>query len=300
MSRDTTVVDIVMPYYGDVALMRIAVNSVLAQDNKSWRLTVVDDGTEPGVPQWFEKLGDDRVRYERNERNLGVTANFNKCVGLIEHDLAVIMGCDDVMLPNYVDTILAVHADHPDAGIIQPGVQVIDAAGAPARTLVDEVKRRVYAPRFRRRLVMAGEDLAVSLLRADWLYFPSLCWRSAALKQVAFSEEYAVIQDLALLLELIRRGENMVVDDTLCFQYRRHSHSKSSETAVNGSRFTEAGRFFAAVASTMAGHGWRRAARVARLHLSSRVFALTYLPAALKHRSGVRELARHAFEWPKA
>jgi glycosyltransferase involved in cell wall biosynthesis len=290
------IVDIVMPYYGDADLMRAAVRSVLAQDDPHWRLTVVDDGTVAGVPEWFAGLGDDRVRYLRNEHNLGVTGNFNKCLDLLEHEVAVLMGCDDLLRPNYVRTVLAVYADHPDAGIVQPGVQVIDEHGAPTRTLVDTAKRFAYAPKVRGRRVLAGEELAVSLLRGDWLYFPSLCWRTEALKSVRFRADLRVIQDLALLIELVLRGERLVVDDTLGFNYRRHGASESSATALNGSRFTEATTFFLDTARTMDEHGWRHAARVSRWHVSSRVFALTLLPQALQQRGSgaVPALLRHA------
>ncbi|OLR93147.1 glycosyl transferase family 2 [Actinokineospora bangkokensis] len=284
-----------MPYYGDVALMQAAVRSVQAQDDPNWRLTVVDDGTAEGVPEWFAGLGDERVRYQRNEVNLGVTGNFNKSLSLAEHERVVIMGCDDLLLPNYVGVVRAVHADHPGAGIIQPGVRVIDGSGQEVRTLVDEAKRRVYAPKVDGRLVLSGEDLAVSLLRGDWLYFPALCWRTEAIQAVPFPAELRVIQDLAVLIELVRRGESLVVDDTTAFCYRRHAGSESSGAAVDGSRFTEAGRYFTDTADRMAAHGWHRAARVARLHLSSRVFALTLLPQALKGRSGVGPLTRHVF-----
>ena len=286
-------VDVVMPYYGDVALMQSAVRSVLAQDDPNWRLTVVDDGTADGVPEWFADLDDERVRYQRNETNLGITANFNKSLSLAEHERVVIMGCDDLLLPNYVGLVRAVHAEHPDAGIIQPGVRVIDGSGAEVRTLVDEAKRRVYAPKVDGRLVMQGEDLAVSLLRGDWLYFPSLCWRTKAVQAVGFPPQLRVIQDLALLVEMVRRGESLVVDPTTAFCYRRHASSESSGAAVDGSRFTEAGKFFTDTADQLAEHGWSRAARVSRLHLSSRIFALTMLPQALRHRAGIGPLAKH-------
>ncbi|EWC61754.1 glycosyl transferase, family 2 [Actinokineospora spheciospongiae] len=288
-------IDIVMPYYGDVALMQAAVRSVLAQDDPNWRLTVVDDGTAEGVPEWFAGLGDDRVRYQRNEVNLGVTGNFNKCLALAEHERVVILGCDDLLLPNYVGLVRAVHAEHPGAGIIQPGVRVIDGSGAEIRTLVDEAKRRVYAPKVRGRLLLSGEDLAVSLLRGDWLYFPSLCWKTEAIQAVGFPEHLKVIQDLALLVELVRRGESLVVDETTAFCYRRHASSESSWSAADGSRFTEAGRFFTDTADRMAEHGWPRAAGVARRHVSSRIFALTMLPQALRQRAGVGPLTRHVF-----
>jgi len=294
--RNVTTVDVLMPYYGDVSMMQDAVRSVIAQSDPNWRLTVVDDGNADGVPEWFAGLGDDRVRYLRNERNLGVTGNFNRCLDLVEHELVTLMGCDDLLLPNYVATVLAVHRDVPAADIIQPGVQVMDGNGDPVRTLADEVKRKIYAPKDRGRLLMSGEPLAVSLLRGDWLYFPALCWRASVIDTVRFRDDLRVIQDLALLVDLIQRGCGLVVDDTVCFRYRRHLTSESSSTAVDGSRFTEAENFFVDVADRMRRHGWPKAARVAQRHLSSRLFALTMLPQALRgpDRAGASALARHA------
>lgn len=289
----TATVHLLVPYYGDAALLRETVASVLAQDDPNWRLTVVDDGGPPQVRDWFATLDDERVHYLRNPANLGLTGNFNRCVELVEHDLAVLLGCDDRLLPGYVRTVRAVHADHPNAGIIQPGVRVIGPDGRPVRTLVDEAKRRVYAPRVTGRRELAGEELAVSLLRGDWLYFPSLAWRADVLTSVRFRTDLRVIQDLALLMELVLRGAVLVVADTPCFEYRRHPASESSATAVDGSRFTEAGEFFADTAARLAAHGWHRAAGVARRHVSSRIFALTTLPGALRRRSGVRALTRH-------
>ena len=53
-------IDVMMPYYGDVAMMQDAVRSVLAQDDPDWHLTVVDDGEAAGVPEWFAALDDTR------------------------------------------------------------------------------------------------------------------------------------------------------------------------------------------------------------------------------------------------
>jgi glycosyltransferase involved in cell wall biosynthesis len=291
----TATLDVMMPFYGDASLMQEAVRSVLEQDDPRWRLTVVDDGDDPSVPEWFDSLDDDRVRYLRNPNNLGLTENFNRCLELVEHDWFTMMGCDDRMLPNYVGTVLAVWADHPDAGLVQPGVRVIGSDGRPTKTLVDEAKRRLYAPKVEGRLEMSGEDLAVSLLRGDWLYFPSLAWRTKRIDGLRFRVDLRVIQDLAMLMDLVARDVTLVVDESVAFEYRRHDASASSETAFDGSRFTEAGNYFADVADQMAAIGWHRAARVARLHLSSRLFALTMLPQALRQRSGVGPLTRHVF-----
>ena len=289
-------VDILLPFYGDVALMQLAVRSVLGQRNPDWRLTVVDDGyPDESIPGWFAGLGEQRVRYFRNETNLGANGNYNLCLTKVEHELVVVMGADDVMLPNYVDVVLAAHEAFPQAAIIQPGVDVIDEHGMLSRNLVDWSKKNVYAPRGHGRRLLAGEHLAASLLRGDWLYFPSLCWRAEEITRRGFQPGLDVVQDLALVLDIVAAGGSMLVDDTVCFQYRRHAASDSSWRALEGTRFAEERRFFAQAEARMRELGWLPAARVARRHLSSRINAATLLPKAVKARqtSGVRNLGRH-------
>ncbi|GHH68358.1 hypothetical protein GCM10018781_25010 [Kitasatospora indigofera] len=291
-----TTLDVLLPYYGDVALMQAAVRSVLAQTDPDWRLTVVDDGKEPGVPEWFAELGDPRVSYRRNEQNLGVTGNYRKCLGLAEHEYLVFMGTDDIMLPNYVATVRAALAEYPGAAMIQPGVEVIDSVGNPSNTLADQAKRRLYAPKEQGRRLMGGEDLAVSLLRGNWLYFPSICWRTDAVRGTGFRDDLEIIQDLALVIDLLQAGEQMIVDDTRCFQYRRHNVSISAKSAYSGTRFTEARRYFLDSADRLDAHGWPRAAKASRLHLSARIHALTLVPGAMRagQWDGAKTLLRNA------
>ncbi|MFE6751279.1 glycosyltransferase family 2 protein [Kitasatospora purpeofusca] len=289
--------EFMLPYYGDVALMQAAVRSILTQSDPDFRLTVIDDGKEPEVPGWFAGLGDDRVRYLRNEQNLGITKNFQKCVELSTADHVVIMGCDDLLHPHYLETVRAVLKDNPDLGMVQPGVEVIDGTGAVTSGLADNVKDKLYSPSVKGRRLMGGEELAASVLRGNWLYFPSICWRGEVLRQVNFRDEYSVIQDLALVVDLLERGETMMVDNTtVVFQYRRHAVSESSVQAFSGTRFAEAEKYFNAVAERMDARGWPKAARAARFRSASRLHALTMLPGALRRgkSGGAKVLVRHA------
>ncbi|BBA97394.1 putative glycosyl transferase [Actinacidiphila reveromycinica] len=293
----TDTLDIMLPYYGDPALMRDAVRSVLAQTDPDWRLTVVDDDDRPGVPEWFAGLDDRRVRYFRNERNLGVTGNFRRCVELADYPYTVLMGSDDLMRPCYVATVRAARDAMPGAAMYQPAVRVVDGEGRPARTLVDTAKRRLYSAAPDRRARLGGEALAVSLLRGNWLYFPAMCWRSDLLKEIGFRTDLTVVQDLALVMELLLRGEELVTDPEVGFDYRRHRASESSLQAVSGSRFEETRRLLLELAADFDALGWRRAARTARRHLSTRLHALLMVPGALRGRrlDAARELTGHAF-----
>jgi|SRR3954454_21204202 glycosyltransferase involved in cell wall biosynthesis len=289
--------DFMVPFYGNPALLKETVASVQAQTDADWRLTVVDDGyPDDSIPGWFAALGDERIRYTRNEANLGANKNYKKCLALATADDVTVLGADDLLRPNYVAVVREARRRFPDAAVIQPGVEIVDEHGQQTRTLVDRVKR-VYAPSPDDTVALRGEDLATSLLKGNWLYFPALCFSLAKVREVGFREGLDVVQDLALVMDLLMRGECLVVDPTVCFTYRRHSGSDSSWRALEGTRFLEERNYFEQVARELTALGWSRAARAARLHVSSRLHALTYLPAVVRnrHRTGMRNLTTHAF-----
>lgn len=289
--------DIVMPFWGDPGQFRLAVESVLAQDAGGWRLTILDDAYPDVAPgAWAAALDDPRVSYLRSAENRGVNGSFREAVRLAEAPYTVIMGCDDLLLPGYVRRIRALVDAHPSATYVQPGVEVIDGEGRLTRPLADRVKaalRPRLEPGSAREL--AGEPLATSLLRANWTYFPSIAWRTDALKRFDFRPDYEVVLDLALQIEIIEAGGRMVLDGVPVFRYRRHAASVSSWRALEGSRFAEERRYLAEAASGMRRIGWTRAARAAAMRATSRLNALSVLPRALRGRdgAGARALLRH-------
>lgn len=284
-----------MPFYGDPGLFRAAVESVRAQTDDDWRLVVIDDVYPDRAPgEWVASLDDSRIEYVRNDVNLGVNGNFSKSVRLVRADYFVLMGCDDLMEPGYVASMRSAIAAHPEASYVQPGVTVIGDDGAPRLPLADRVKAW-YRPDRSHPLVMSGQRLAVSLLRGNWTYFPSICWRTETVRRHGFDPAFDVVLDLALQLDIVLDGGDLVVVPERTFRYRRHERSVSSWTAQDGTRFDEERAFFADAKRRLRARGWNRAARVASAHLSSRLNAATRLPAALVARdgSGMRPLLRH-------
>ena len=290
--------DIFIPYWGDPDYMKETVSSVLAQDNDDWLLTVVDDAYPSDEIQIFMSgFVDSRVKYIRKNVNEGITSNYRTCVSLASQHVMVILGCDDVLLPNYVDTVLAAHKLFPQAAVIQPGVQIIDEKSEVVSTLADTVKQRIVRPKGKSRQVLSGERIATNLMHGDWLYWPALAFRTDKLRSVDFRDGFPIIQDLALVMDLIYQGEQLLLDPTLCFSYRRHSDSASSAKLIDGSRFAGERLYFALAAAQAKELGWYRAARSAQLRLTSRAHALTLLPKALvnRHTTAVKALVRHIF-----
>lgn len=286
-------VDIMMPFYGDIRQMRDAVNSVLRQTSDNWRLVVIDDQyPDPSIGEWLLSMDDSRVTYLRNSRNLGSNGNFRRCVELAKNELTVIMGCDDVLLPNYVAWAERTSELHPEATVLQPGVVVIDENDALSNTLVEKMKA-YYRPK--ESSLLEGEDFALTILRGNWLYFPSLVWRTDALKKYNFTQGYEIVLDMGLLLDIAMDGGSLFYDQTVAFMYRRHSNSYSSSSALDGMRFDEERKFFGEMRARARALGWNKVERTARLHLSSRLHAATLLPKtiAAQNWTGSKALSRH-------
>jgi len=291
-------IDIMMPFYGRVDHMKIAVESVLSQSADSWRLVVIDDGyPDESIPEWFAGLKNPNVLYQRNDHQLGANGNYRKCLELVETQWFVMMGADDEMLPNYVEELMRLSHSHPEAGVIHLGCDVIDENGKLWLPLVDKVKARLRPKLTGSEKEFSGQEIATSLARGDWMYFPSIAWNTQAVKNIGFRQQYDVVQDLALALDVIMAGRTFVLSDKLAFNYRRHSQSDSSWRALNGSRFVEEASYLNTVSREFKEHGWRKAARVARWHFTSRLNSLMFVfKAIIKGKfSGVPTLLKAVF-----
>ena len=268
---------IFIPFYGPLEYLQDAVNSVLNQTDPDWRLTVVDDRFPSEAPaKWLESLGDSRITYVRNEENLGVTGNFNRCIELSTADRVVLMGGDDRLLPNFVSKAKDLISEFPNAEIIQPGVQVINKFGVVCKPLPDQIKQ-MLAPSASKLIELDSGAALASLMRGNWLYFPSLIWKKEALTKFGFDSRYSIVQDLDLIAKILLDGGKLAIGRTKAFQYRRHSESLSSKGGGNGARYIEEEQFFSEVVKKLSNGGFELAARRARHHWTSRMAAIVDL-----------------------
>ncbi|WP_439591532.1 glycosyltransferase family 2 protein [Microbacterium sp.] len=289
--------EIFVPFWGDPALLYETVDSVRAQRNPDWRLIVIDDCyPDESVPAYFAALDDERISYTRNEVNLGITENYREAIRRASEPYIAILGCDDLLHPDYVDVILRTISAVPYADVIQPGVQVIDEHGAVVRPLADRVKQGVLAPRGGYGIaVLTGDRMATSLIRGDWLYWPSLVFRTETLKRIDFREGLPIIQDLALLMDIAFDGCTLAYTPALAFSYRRHSGSASQKTLLDGRRFRDERTYYAEARRLAVAHGWSKTARAARLRTMSRLHAVSELPGVIRHgtRAGIESTLAH-------
>ena len=87
-------IEFVVPYHGHPGWLQETVRSVLDQTDRgladAWCSTAIlhDLGVTVGDDQ-----GDPRITYVRNETNLGVNANFQRCLDLATGEYVVVLRC---------------------------------------------------------------------------------------------------------------------------------------------------------------------------------------------------------------
>ncbi len=106
-----------MPVYGKPELTYNCLKSVHENTRPgSYEVLVQDDASpEPIAPALAAVTG---VRFERNPRNLGFIGNCNRGAELARGEIVLFLNNDTLVMPGWLDAILAVFRDHPDAGLV--------------------------------------------------------------------------------------------------------------------------------------------------------------------------------------
>jgi glycosyltransferase involved in cell wall biosynthesis len=118
-----------MPLYNKAAQVLDTVASITAQTVINWELVVVDDGSTDGGPSLLRALGDARIRVV-SQANAGVSAARNRGIELARADLVTFLDADDLWLPEFLATVLALQADFPAARWFATGYEIRPAQGA--------------------------------------------------------------------------------------------------------------------------------------------------------------------------
>jgi glycosyltransferase involved in cell wall biosynthesis len=97
-------VSICIPTYNYAHYLTDAVRSACEQTHPDLEVLIIDDASTDGTAALMERLSrkDPRVRCVHNPRNLGLQANFNRCVELAAHECVKILCADDVLRPTCV------------------------------------------------------------------------------------------------------------------------------------------------------------------------------------------------------
>ncbi len=258
-------VTIAIPYYDKPHFLLKAINSVRNQTHQNWSLIVCDDqGPAPQVESDILALKDSRIRYTKNSRNLGLAGNWNQCVRSIDTEYFLLLHSDDELAPTYLENIVALASNHPEASAYFCRPEIIDAESHPVFSFVDFYKEFLI-PRKDGLIHLKGEDGLNSLLRGNFICCPSIFYRKSKLpSDPLFIETLRCVPDWELTLRYLLENRSIIGTAESLFRYRRHGSSVTDETRVNLRMFEEELFLRANTAQRCAVKGWKKAEKTAR------------------------------------
>jgi glycosyltransferase involved in cell wall biosynthesis len=195
-------VSVVIPTYNRSALVREAVDSVLAQTHPDVEVIVVDDGSTDDTPSVLAAYGD-RIRVICKEnaggtaaRNTGLEAAGGEFVNVLDHD--------DLFRPDKIERQLRMFAARPRVSVVHCGFDRIDSAGA----LLD------------RRPRLPEGDLTTLLQYGCYIWSGGPLIRASALREVGLFDESAWSSDAELWLRLALAGHRFACVQDCLGSYR--------------------------------------------------------------------------------
>src|SRR4051794_29148747 len=77
-------VAVAIPTFNRSALLKVTIESVVAQSFANFRLIVSDNASDDDTPDAVRSFGDERIDYVRAEHNIGAPGNFRRVLELAE------------------------------------------------------------------------------------------------------------------------------------------------------------------------------------------------------------------------
>jgi len=161
-------VSFVVPCYNLGHLLSECLASILSQTYTNFEILVMDDQSPDDTAQVVSAFADKRVKYIRNQENLGNLRNYNKGIGLCTGEYIWLISADDYLRRPYIleRYIKVMEANHKIGYAFCPGVSVVEGreAGVLPYSRYDEADRTIDGRRFLNRLLKNNFIVAASAL----------------------------------------------------------------------------------------------------------------------------------------
>lgn len=122
----TSRVSICIPTYNRALTLRRVIQDLLNQTFPDFELIICDDVSSDDTGQVVKSFKDNRIRYYRNETNLGLYPNWNRCIQLASGEYVAIHHDHDIYSPTTVERSVALLDRYPTASFVHTALLLVD------------------------------------------------------------------------------------------------------------------------------------------------------------------------------
>ncbi|PYE85248.1 glycosyltransferase family 2 protein [Phyllobacterium leguminum] len=218
-------VSICIPTYNGARYIREAVVSALQQEYPSFEIVIVDncstDGTEVLLSELL--LQSDKIHFFKNETNIGLAGNFNKCLEHAQGEYIKYLCADDFLLPGCLEQMAAVLESHPTVSLVCSG-----------RTNINESRPLGLRRYSSRTAVVSGyEAINRCLFGGNFIGEPTATMFRKSDARSEFRNDLPQLLDMDMWFRLLERGDLYSIASPLC-AIRCHSAQITQENIKSG------------------------------------------------------------------
>jgi glycosyltransferase involved in cell wall biosynthesis len=135
-------VTIGVPVFNGERYLADALDSILAQTFGDFELIISDNASTDRSGQIAARYAeaDPRVRFVRNETNIGGPANFNRLLDLATGEYFKWAACDDMIAPDYLACCVEILDADRDVMMASTRIAIVDENGAVLRPLSRDIR----------------------------------------------------------------------------------------------------------------------------------------------------------------
>ena len=221
-------VSIGIPVYNGEKYLAMALDSILAQTYTDLECVISDNASTDRTQELCESYAarDPRIRYFRNEHNLGAAPNYNRVFELSSGVYFKWADYDDEIAPDFLAKCVAVLDQNPDVVLCFPRPRVIDEKGDVLGDHEYKANASSIAARTRFGSLVSNPDTGYEvsgLLRAD------------AVRQTGLHRSFPA-SDLVFLAELALYGRFHEIPEPLFFPRYHPEQSTKGAGAIERDR----------------------------------------------------------------
>lgn len=200
LKQHRPLVSIGLPVYNEAEHLAQAIDSLLAQDYENLEVIISDNASTDATPQICADYAakDSRVRYHRNEANIGGINNFNRVFELAQGEFFMWAAGHDVRHPTQVSRCLEVLLEDPSIVLCYSQVVWVNDDGVSLEKIHEYIDTRGLQDKIARLNVVLW-----SLHGGFPIYG---VFRTEALRQTSVYTN-VISPDMSLLIELAMIGK---------------------------------------------------------------------------------------------
>ena len=219
-------ISIGIPTYNSAATIRNTIESILRQTYTNLEINVVDDKSKDNTLEIVKQIqneclqsGDRRIRIYENEKNLGMSGNWTKCLSVARGEFVKLICADDMMDEEALEKEVKAMEEHPSVNLVESDTRLVDITG----------KTTGRFPRYRKSGVVDGKKVArTSIIWNNFFGAPvnNLIRKSVLDKVGYFDPEFVYILDFEMWMRIACEGDIYIIHEMLnSFTVRNDSNT---------------------------------------------------------------------------